>query len=102
MIIVESLKPPMYNYLKHLFNGYFLIPIILMYSAKRFDLAKRFIIVHFGIIGMPFCFFLFGIDVPLLTDVTLYNNLFIYLSLLFTIFVFEKNNFKRNKIWQKY
>lgn len=72
------------------FNGFYIIPTMLMLIEKNFDHFTMFTLIHFALIIFPLLFFLIGVDLPIILTGSIFHSLFVFFSLLFTILLLNQ------------
>ena len=75
------------------FNGFYIVPSILMILENKIDLLKIYTLIHLGIIFIPLLMFLIGLNFTILFN-DFFQRLFIFISLVITILLFSQMNFK--------
>jgi len=75
------------------FNGFYIVPSILMVVENQIDLFKKYTFIHLAIIILPLLLFIFGLSSILkLLGEDIFKMLVIILSLIFTTLVITHKN----------
>ena len=75
------------------FNGFYIVPSILMVVENQIDLFKKYTFIHLAIIILPLLLFIFGLSSILkLLGEDIFKMLVIFLSLIFTTLVITHKN----------
>jgi|GEM_PF-6302712 len=93
-VLIIPFNSDRFIHLRIPFNGFYIVPSILMFVKKKIDLFKKFTIIHLGFTFSPLLFFLIGINISILLNGTLFHLLFIVLSLLFTVLLLRQDGSK--------
>ena len=74
------------------FNGFYIIPSILLLFEKNYDLFKKYTIIHLFVIFTPLIIFLLGVNNNFLLNGDFTKMITIFFSLIVTTIIFTQKN----------
>jgi len=77
------------------FNGFYIVPSILIIMEKKINLFKKYTIIHLAIIFLPLLLFIFGLSsILILLNEDFFKMLVIFTSLVVTILLISQKEFE--------
>ena len=87
-LLIKSLRNNSKVLFRMPFNGFYIVPSILMVIENRIDLFKKYTYIHLAIIFLPLLLFIFGLSSILkLIGADIFKMLVIFLRLIFTTLI---------------
>ena len=96
-ILIKSLNNNSKVLFRIPFNGFYIVPSILMVVENQIALFKKYTLIHLVIIFTPLLLFALGINSQEILTGDLFKMLVIFLSLIFTTLVITHKNDEGNK-----